>query len=791
MTNTLYIPIADGSTSLNGLIAMFINNWCGNKTLLTLVNHPSELLTIPIPVPTVLAAKVDPDLVLITTLPLLIVGECENLSRLTVSGLAAVSRHLMKESNDPVVLKAMGFRGNCLQAPAECSIWTSFCEVQMIQTTILFLTQPQQPDVVEIPVALVKLEEHLKQPIRMHNVVKRWQVEEPRSAAGGQLKRQEIQKLAGTLLDHTYAEGPDMTLADLILFPCVTLLSERLSILGVHLANHLPRVAGWMTTMKVLASPAWSQTIGKMPFPDIASLRIQSHPTVKVPRAKEASLYKKDAARRTGTAGNLSAEEVARVIDLLKRQRLMWLQDDVEGGTAGVTTDLPEGLISHIDVTPCSNFTAKIDWSALPDPAHPQQGHVPGSRLDRKIQQLDGMAAAVVDAVSVGDVVVDFCSGGGHLGILLAYLLPRCHVIMVDNKEESIRNARHRVAQLELDNVTIIQSNLDYFRGRFDLGVALHACGVATDLVLQTCLTQRAAFVLCPCCYGNLAHPDLPIQYPQSQLYCSRDIPAADFSARGPKKHLKRLAAPKSWMLDKLGGVFAPRPSTGPHKLRESLPLVVFLRNRLKYALNNSEVTKIVMQRLIKVDGKVRTDSNYPAGFMDVITIDKTGEYFRLVYDVKGRFAIHRITAEEAKYKLCKVRRVQVGPKGIPFITTHDGRTIRYPDPLVKVNDTIQLDIATNKIMDFIKFDSGNLCMITGGRNLGRVGTIINRERHPGSFDIVHVKDALGHLFATRLNNVFIIGKGSKAYISLPRDKGVKLSIAEERNKRLAAKAAA
>ena len=51
------------------------------------------------------------------------------------------------------------------------------------------------------------------------------------------------------------------------------------------------------------------------------------------------------------------------------------------------------------------------------------------------------MAAAVVDAVSEGDVVVDFCSGGGHLGILLAYLLPRCHVIMVDNKEESIRNA--------------------------------------------------------------------------------------------------------------------------------------------------------------------------------------------------------------------------------------------------------------------------------------------------------------------------------------------------------------
>jgi small subunit ribosomal protein S4e len=258
--------------------------------------------------------------------------------------------------------------------------------------------------------------------------------------------------------------------------------------------------------------------------------------------------------------------------------------------------------------------------------------------------------------------------------------------------------------------------------------------------------------------------------------------------ARGPKKHLKRLAAPKAWMLDKMGGTFAPRPSTGPHKLRESLPLVIFLRNRLKYALTNTEVTKIVMQRHIKVDGKVRTDINFPSGFMDVVTIDKTGEYFRLIYDVKGRFTVHRITADEAKYKLCKVKRVNIGPKKIPYLLTHDGRTIRYPDPMIHPNDTVQVDIGTGKIADHIRFESGNLVMITGGRNLGRVGTVVNREKHPGSFEIVHVKDANGHMFATRLTNVFIIGKGAKAYISLPKGKGIKLSVAEERDKRLAVK---
>lgn len=63
-------------------------------------------------------------------------------------------------------------------------------------------------------------------------------------------------------------------------------------------------------------------------------------------------------------------------------------------------------------------------------------------------------------------------------------------------------------------------------------------------------------------------------------------------------------------------GVFAPRPRCGPHKLRESLPLILFLRNRLKYALTYREAKLICKQRLIKVDGKVRTDMRFPAGFM-------------------------------------------------------------------------------------------------------------------------------------------------------------------------------
>jgi small subunit ribosomal protein S4e len=184
----------------------------------------------------------------------------------------------------------------------------------------------------------------------------------------------------------------------------------------------------------------------------------------------------------------------------------------------------------------------------------------------------------------------------------------------------------------------------------------------------------------------------------------------------------------------------------------------------------------------------------------DVISIEKSSEHFRLLYDVKGRFAIHRITPEEATYKLLKIRQVAVDSKGVPHIVTHDGRTIRFPDPAIKVNDTIKFDLEQSKILDFVKFDTGNVVMVTGGRNMGRTGVITHRERHIGGFDIVHVKETLDRIFANRydphcsvrqsilttrtVSNIFVIGEGMKPWISLPKSKDTKLTIAKERDLR-------
>jgi len=216
----------------------------------------------------------------------------------------------------------------------------------------------------------------------------------------------------------------------------------------------------------------------------------------------------------------------------------------------------------------------------------------------------------------------------------------------------------------------------------------------------------------------------------------------------------------------------------------------------------------------------------------DLVTIEKSGDRFRLLYDTKGRFVLHSVPESEAGFKLARVTGDGTSAKNIPYITTHvssvpirrtevmrfafscsasavsvaylssacvlsalllqDGRTIRYPDPLISKGDTVKIDLATGKVTDFVKFEVGNTVMVTGGRNTGRIGTLIKVDRHPGSFDIVAVKDAEGTTFATRRTNVFTIGKGGdakNALVSLPKGKGIKKTIFDERAKRLGSKA--
>ncbi|KAJ8298459.1 hypothetical protein KUTeg_024990 [Tegillarca granosa] len=123
----------------------------------------------------------------------------------------------------------------------------------------------------------------------------------------------------------------------------------------------------------------------------------------------------------------------------------------------------------------------EIEWDTLPQVVSPGND-LPNKRVKRKCQQVENLVTAVMEIAKPGDKIVDYCSGGGHVGIVIAYLLPDCKVYLIENKEESLTRAKARIDKLNLSNVTLFQCNMDYFKGKFDIGVCLHACGVATDM---------------------------------------------------------------------------------------------------------------------------------------------------------------------------------------------------------------------------------------------------------------------------------------------------------------------
>ncbi|KAF7679676.1 40S ribosomal protein S4-C [Astathelohania contejeani] len=191
------------------------------------------------------------------------------------------------------------------------------------------------------------------------------------------------------------------------------------------------------------------------------------------------------------------------------------------------------------------------------------------------------------------------------------------------------------------------------------------------------------------------------------------------------------------------------------------------------------EMRIILRDNAIKINNRIRTDPKFPVGFMDVVTIDKADESYRLLYTTSGKFHLHRINSEEAEIKLCKVIGRTIKDGDIPYIYTSDGSTFRYVDPDIKVNDTVKVNLITRRVVDYIPFEIGKMCYVTKGRNMGCVGVITNIEQHLNGKHVIHIKDASDRVIITKSPGVFVIGEKDASMISLPADKGVRVTDVE------------
>jgi small subunit ribosomal protein S4e len=221
------------------------------------------------------------------------------------------------------------------------------------------------------------------------------------------------------------------------------------------------------------------------------------------------------------------------------------------------------------------------------------------------------------------------------------------------------------------------------------------------------------------------------------------------------KKHIKRMAAPKSWAVPRKTSHWITKPSPGPHGTQESMPLLAVVRDMLKLCDNSREARFIIGSRTISVDGKIVTDYKFPVGLMDVVTVLKTKQSFRMLIDYKAKLQLIPIDDSEKDWKLARVDDKKVVRKGKVQLNMHDGRCILLPKDQYSTGDVLKIELPSQKIMKAFKLDKGSIAFLVGGSHPGSVQIIESYQIKRGSApNLVTFKEG----FETVKENVFVIG---------------------------------
>ncbi|MEK6901176.1 MAG: 30S ribosomal protein S4e [Nanoarchaeota archaeon] len=218
------------------------------------------------------------------------------------------------------------------------------------------------------------------------------------------------------------------------------------------------------------------------------------------------------------------------------------------------------------------------------------------------------------------------------------------------------------------------------------------------------------------------------------------------------KNHLKRIAAPKLWDINRAASIFIVRPKAGAHSLKRGMALGVLLRDTLHIANTLTEVRKLLSANDVRIDGTRRTEYRHVVGLFDILSIPSLKRWYRVLLTAERGIHLQEIPAGEQAIKVCKVTGKSVLPGGKIQIHLHDGRNVTSSQP-VAVGDSVVITIPKGEVTEVLPLKPGMLVYIDNGRKVGNVGTL----REIKKTQAVYVKDDI--VVETAKKYLFVVGK--------------------------------
>ena len=239
---------------------------------------------------------------------------------------------------------------------------------------------------------------------------------------------------------------------------------------------------------------------------------------------------------------------------------------------------------------------------------------------------------------------------------------------------------------------------------------------------------------------------------------------------KGKTARLKRKPAPALWQIHRKESPWVVKPSSGSHSLQTSVPLALVLRDMLGVAQTRKEGKLILAQGKVIVNGKVYKKDDIPVGLMDVIALPDSNKYYRVIPSHKGLY-LAPISKEESNVSLLRVENKSTVHNGIQ-IAVHDGSIIlvKVADPKNPIEvtydtfDVLKVTYPEKQVVETLKTKEGNLAVITGGKNIGKLGKIVEIEKTESKKRrqaLVVIEDAQGQRYQTIMDFVFSIGEAA------------------------------
>ncbi len=222
------------------------------------------------------------------------------------------------------------------------------------------------------------------------------------------------------------------------------------------------------------------------------------------------------------------------------------------------------------------------------------------------------------------------------------------------------------------------------------------------------------------------------------------------------KKHMKRLPAPRSWAIARKTDFWVSKPSPGPHPVDRSMPLGLILRDLLHVCDTAREARHILNARHVRVDGRAVTDPKFPVGLMDVVALEETKSFYRMLVDTRGRMHLLAIEAGDASWKLCRIEDKTTVRGGKTQVNLHDGRNVLLEKDAHKTGTTLKVGVPDQKVLGHYDLGEGATALITGGKHVGELAHVlaVQKTRNPRA-NVVTFKEG----FSTDVDKVFVVGK--------------------------------